>query len=89
MQFNEASPADRDRLIDILKEHECVVKFTKLDGEVREMPCTLRPDLLPPLIESKEKKERKPNDSVLSVWCTDKQSWRSFRVDSVESVTVI
>jgi hypothetical protein len=88
MDFNEASLADRNQLISLLTENTCVVKFTKVDGELREMPCTLRPDLLPPITESKDKKEKKPNDSVLSVWCTDKESWRSFRVDSVQSIEV-
>ena len=80
----------REQLVDMLRENICVVAFTKVDGETREMPCTLKPDLLPAVIitEGKEKKERKANDSVLSVWCTDKESWRSFRIDGVTSVTV-
>lgn len=88
MRFSETSPATREQLVQLLSEHRCIVKFTKVDGELREMPCTLRPDLLPPITESKDKKEKKPNDSVLSVWCTDKQSWRSFRIDSVQSIEV-
>ena len=91
MQYTETSPIDRNQLIDTLKEHVCVVTFTKLDGEVREMPCTLKPDVVPsPVIaEGKEPKEKKQNDAVLSVWCTDKESWRSFRVDRVTAVTVV
>ena len=79
----------REHISELLQQNECIVKFTKVDGELREMPCTLRPDLLPPITESKDKKEKKANDSVLSVWCTDKQSWRSFRIDGVQSVTVV
>ena len=90
MDFNETSPADRDQLISLLKENVCVVTFTKLDGETREMPCTLKEDVVPaPVItEGKEPKEKKQNDSIISVWCTDKDSWRSFRVDRVTSVSV-
>ena len=90
MKFSDTSPATREQLVGLLTENQCVVTFTKVDGETREMPCTLRPDLLPAVVvvEGAEKKERKRNDSVLSVWCTDKESWRSFRVDSVQSIEV-
>lgn len=70
----------RNEIIEALQAHKCVVKFTKVNGEVREMPCTLREDIVP---KYERKTEKKPNDKVLSVWCLDKQEWRSFRVDSV------
>ena len=72
----------RNELIEALQAHKCVVKFTKVNGEVREMPCTLREDIIPK-VEPKTERLKKPNESVLSVWCLDKQEWRSFRVDSV------
>lgn len=80
----------RDIITEMLKSAECVVEFTKTNGDFRSMPCTLDPELLPaiPLSESsKPKKPKKPNDSVISVWCTDIKEWRSFRVDSVISIT--
>ena len=72
-------------LIEALKAHKCIVKFTKVDGTVREMPCTLREDIVPKY-EHKTEKPKKPNDQVLSVWCTDVNAWRSFRVDSVQEL---
>ena len=72
----------RNELIEALQAHKCVVKFTKVNGEVREMPCTLREDIIPK-VEPKTERSKQPNDKVLSVWCLDKNEWRSFRVDSV------
>lgn len=76
----------REQLVETLQNNVCRVTFTKVNGEIREMPCTLKREVVP-VVESKGVK--KPNDSVLSVWCTDKQAWRSFRIDSVTNVEVI
>lgn len=80
----------RDELVAILRQYEAEVTFTKVNGEVRTMPCTLRSDIVPPapvVAEARQsEKVRKQNDDVLSVWCTDKQAWRSFRLDSILEV---
>ena len=79
----------REEMIDMLVSGECTVTFTKVDGTQRVMPCTLNARLIPPepVSESTEsKKERKVNEEVIPVFCTDKQAWRSFRVDSVISI---
>lgn len=80
-----------DDLRKMLVENECVIEFTKVNGEVREMPCTLRADLIPqkPIIEGEEPAPAKvPNPNVMSVWCTDKKEWRSFRVANLISAKV-
>lgn len=79
----------REDLIKLLESKECVVEFTKVDGTYRKMPCTLAPQLIPlaPVVEGKVKKERKENPNVIRVFCTDKKEWRSFRIDSVISIT--
>ena len=67
------------------------VEFTKVDGTFRSMPCTLSEAIIPaaPVKESTEtKKERKENLEIFRVYCTDKQEWRSFRIDSVINITV-
>ena len=63
------------------------VTFTKVNGEVRTMPCTLDPKKLPPAPVKESSKERK--EDVLSVWCVDKQEWRSFKVMNVTEVKEI
>ena len=83
----------REELVETLKANICKVTFTKLNGEVREMPCTLKEDIVPvyerktPVKEAIATEETKPNPT-LSVWCMDKQEWRSFRVDNVTKVEI-
>ncbi len=64
----------------------CEVTFTKVNGELRTMPCTLDSALLPPqpLKEFHETRVYKPE--TLSVWCLDKMEWRSFRVADVKRI---
>jgi hypothetical protein len=84
----------REELVETLKANVCKVTFTKLNGEVREMPCTLKEDIVPvyerktPVVESEETIKVKATSPTLSVWCTDKSAWRSFRVDSVTKVEI-
>ena len=44
----------RDWLKSVLSKAQCEITFTKVDGTVRVMPCTLRSDLLPeaPILEN-------------------------------------
>jgi hypothetical protein len=62
-----------------LKSGIVEVKFTKVNGDIRTMPCTLKPDLIP---EWKESTHVGPED-VMRVYCTDAEGWRSFRKESV------
>jgi hypothetical protein len=81
----------RTQLSDLLHSGECIVEFTKVNGEVRSMPCTLKPELIPPapapkvLAEGEVPKVKKENPDVMSVWCLDKKEWRSFRIANVIS----
>lgn len=86
----------RDVLTTLLLDRELIVEFTKISGEKRIMPCTLSPTLIPiktdfvlTISEQTEKKERKENPNVIKVFCTDKQEWRSFRIDSVITISEI
>ena len=75
----------REQLSELLRTGECVVEFTKVDGTVRSMPCTLDPKIVPPapepkvLAEGEVAKVKKSNPDVFSVWCLDKKECRSFR----------
>jgi len=78
----------------LLLENECIVEFTKVNGEVRSMPCTLNPRIVPPapepkvLAEDEILKVKKENLNVMNVWCLDKKEWRSFRIANVISAKV-
>ena len=82
----------REQLFELLHTGECIVEFTKVNGEIRSMPCTLKAEFIPdptpapnfpdPQDPLKVKKE---NPEVMSVWCLDKKEWRSFRIANVIS----
>jgi hypothetical protein len=78
----------------LLLENECIVEFTKVNGEIRSMPCTLDPKIVPPvpepkvLAEGEVAKVKKSNPDIMNVWCLDKKEWRSFRIANVISAKV-
>jgi WYL_2, Sm-like SH3 beta-barrel fold len=76
---------ERRAQLDLLfKMHRLVeVTFTKVDGTTRVMPCTLHSDLIPKVEVTEGKKTKAPNPNTMSVFCTDKAEWRSFRIDNV------
>jgi hypothetical protein len=77
----------RDEIVSMLEQGICTVTFTKVNGELRHMPCTLKTDLLPETVaESDTNKKKKINLDNLSVWCTDKNEWRSFKIANVQQV---
>ena len=61
------------------------VVFTKANGDIRSMVCTLMPEHLPPQKDIEEA-TTKNRDDVLAVWDIEAKGWRSFRTESVSSV---
>jgi hypothetical protein len=86
-------PTDDERnryLRNLLGNNDCEITFTKVDGTLRTMPCTLRAEAMPQRVVTEEHhvtKSYKPE--TLSVWCLDKSEWRSFRVANVTEVKVL
>lgn len=80
----------KEEIVALLQAGVCEVTFTKVNGEIRQMPCTLKSELLP-VVDNKlnEEKTRKQNPDNLSVWCTDKNEWRSFKIANVQQITPI
>jgi len=83
---------DRYELKQILENSVTTVVFTKVNGEQREMKCTLISEYLPKEdVAGKqlltETLTRKENPSTLTVWDVENNGWRSFRVDSINSVS--
>lgn len=82
----------RNELIGKLKNNVCVVVFEKKDGTERSMKCTLQEGIIPEATKEdplSQKKIRSLNEKVIPVWDTEKNSWRSFRIDSVKSFSVL
>ena len=81
----------QEEIINTLRQGIYEVTFNKVNGEQRVMPCTLKEDLLPAAIQkdvvSETAKERKGD--AISVWCTDVQAWRSFKLANFISINPI
>ncbi len=75
----------RKEMNDALKEGVATVTFTKKDGTERVMKATLQTEFMPIVDSSKPKVKRKVNEEVLAVFDIEKDSFRSFRIDSVVS----
>lgn len=71
-----------------LRQSVMKVNFTKTDGTVREMICTLQESFTIPY-EKKTDKQKPENNDILAVWDVEKHAWRSFRVDSIISADVV
>lgn len=81
---------NKEEILQALHEGVCEVTFNKVNGERRVMPCTLREDLLP--ATTKETTFRVPKDKdndVISVWCTDANAWRSFKLSNFISINTL
>ena len=82
-------------MVDLLRQGVCEVTFTKVNGELRTMPCTVDPRIVPPapdpkvLAEGETARVKKSNPDNMSVWCTDKNEWRSFKLANVKEINKI
>lgn len=76
----------RQAIEEIIYDGVVEVTFTKRDGSQRVMNCTLSKDVVPPATKDPltQTKVRKLNEDVMVVWDTDKNDWRSFRLDQVK-----
>lgn len=73
-------------IVSMLKMGGVKVTFTKKDGTERTMNCTLKPEQLPEMPVTENKKVRKVNPDVLAVYDLDANGWRSFVIKSVKRV---
>lgn len=77
----------RNEMKEQLQAGVCRVIFTKVNGEERDMQCTLKEDLLPEPVASDAEinRNRAVNDEVIAVWDVNAEGWRSYRIASVIS----
>ena len=75
----------RDQMLEKLRQSECRVIFKKVNGEERDMKCTLKESVLPKLQSKPTDKKRQPNEAVIRAFDINKQEFRSFRVENVIS----
>lgn len=87
-------PAFKKYLCTILQYQyasKVVVEFEKSDGTIRKMDCTLNLDLIPkfsiPDWSDQDRTKEILDSDALKVYDLEKKAWRSFRWDSIKSVT--
>ena len=80
----------RQALLDSLKSNIMVVTFRKVNGDIRDLTCTLQPEYWPVATKSTATtRSRVANDEVICVWDLVDEAWKSFRVDSVIKFVVV
>jgi len=84
----------RDYLKILLAEDILLVTFTKKNGDLREMYCTLQDEFVP---EHKKyfsdkitrREATSAGHEVLAVFDMEKADWRSFRMDSIAALEIV
>ena len=79
--------AFRDWLTSHLKYGPVTVDFLKKDGTMRTMKCTLQESAIPTYEKKTERVRTTSTDESISVVDLEKNEWRSFRYDSIKSVS--
>lgn len=76
-------------IFNTLKDNTCEVKFTKVDGTERVMKCTLNEKYLPAQVDVEEISQDTTPKTSIAVWDIEKKGWRSFRIDSVKTISEV
>ena len=80
---------ERDELERKLRTQLMEVTFNKVNGDQRVMTCTLSKDVMPPADKKDpmtQEKVRKINEQVMSVWDTNANGFRRFRMANITEV---
>jgi hypothetical protein len=85
-EFNTMTADERNRYLRHILSEDHEITFTKLDGSVRSMPCTLRAEAMPQRAVNEHHQTRLHKPETLSVWCLDKSEWRAFKVMNVTGI---
>lgn len=77
----------RNEMIEHLQAQVCRVVFKKINGEERDMSCTLMENVIPKATKDplSQKKVRAVNEATIVAWDVNKDDFRSFRVENVVS----
>jgi len=80
---------NRQEMIDELRKRECRVIFKKVNGDERDMKCTLMESAIPEFAKdgNTDEKSIAYSDEVIRVVDTASGEWRSFKVANVISFT--
>ncbi len=79
----------KENLVNMLRNNIVTVTFTKVNGDERVMQCTLLPEYVPNAPTNNGQVLLQESESkAVSVWDVQASAWRSFRVDSVKSISM-
>lgn len=82
---------NKHELKQVLSNGVATVVFTKVDGTERTMKCTLLPEYMPSEVVQGQQlltENAKPeNPNTISVWDIESNGWRSFRLDSIKTIS--
>ena len=82
----------RTDVVELLLNDVATVTFIKADGTERVMECTLLSDVLDQRFKSNKDEEKEArhiaNTDTIAVWDIPSDGWRSFRIDSVKSISI-
>lgn len=81
-EVTEAKPI-REMLIDELKESVCQITFTKVDGTIRTIRGTLRPEIFTEDLKE-DNIDTDRNQEVIPFYDVDADHWKSARLDSIK-----
>lgn len=74
-----------DILHDQLRQSVLIVSFDKVNGDRRDMTCTLDRRYLPS-DQQADAVVTKPTKASLAVWDLNANGWRSFRLDRIINI---
>ncbi len=81
---------DREELKSRLQSKRVKIIFKKADLSMRTLYGTLRQEDLPDYVKNNPKPQfqepKKINEQLMAVWDLQNRGWRSFRIDSLESI---
>lgn len=75
-----------EQVIEMFKESDRSVEFTKKDGTLRIMNCTRNIDSIPEEKKPKGESVKVENPTNVKVFDLDIGEWRSFNIDSIVSI---
>lgn len=76
---------DKEKILEQLQTGVVLVTFTKADGSLRDMKCTLQPRLLPTSLKESTIKIDSESDA-LRVYDLEADGWRSFKISRLISI---
>jgi hypothetical protein len=77
---------DIEQVKELLRNNVITVNFRKKDGTIRQMLCTTMSEYLPEFNGTSTTSSS--FDNILTVWDLEKNAWRSFKYDSIQSIYV-